>query len=45
MDRESYIRIIEAELKCIHRNCTYIAIYGQVKQQLGAQRSLLDHLT
>lgn len=29
--RESYLRITEAELKCIHRNCTYIAIYGQVK--------------
>ena len=34
--RESYIRITEVELKCIHRNGTYIAIHEQVKQQLRA---------
>ena len=39
--RESYIRITEAELKCIYRNCTYIAIHEQVKQQPRAQRSLV----
>ena len=39
--RESYIRITEVELKCIHRNGTYIARHEQVKQQLRAQRSLV----
>ena len=40
--RESYIRITEAELKCIHRNCTYIAIYGQITKTNNPE-SLLNH--